>query len=203
MNEIFKIHPQLGCKVSNTGKVISYLGKELIGTTDRYRRVLISINNKRYYKFVHRLVYETFVGPIPDNMTINHIDGNRLNNNLNNLELLTHRENIEHSIKNHNYKRFRIGEANGNSILKEADILNMYQLIKEGYNNKSISEIYNINFRTVSQIRKGQRWNHLFKKHLNKIYPSNKSFYRNSSATTIPGMGVQHKLMVLEKQETL
>lgn len=43
--------------------------------------------------YVHRLVWETFNGPIPTKMTIDHIDGDRYNNRLDNLQLLTRAEN--------------------------------------------------------------------------------------------------------------
>ena len=69
------------------------------------------------------------------------------------------------------------GEYNGNSILKESDILKIYDLIKKGFNNEEISKIYNINFRTVSQIRTGFRWNYLFKKHFTKSIKSRNSKY--------------------------
>lgn len=39
-------------------------------------------------KYIHRLVYEAFVGPIPEGMTIDHIDGNKVNNHLSNLQLM-------------------------------------------------------------------------------------------------------------------
>lgn len=44
--------------------------------------------------FVHRLVYETFVGEIPEGMTIDHIDGNKLNNHITNLQLLPLADNV-------------------------------------------------------------------------------------------------------------
>jgi len=46
---------------------------------------------------IHRLVYQTFVGPIPKGMEINHKDLNKANNHYSNLEVLTHRDNIIHA----------------------------------------------------------------------------------------------------------
>ena len=48
---------------------------------------------KLYY--VHRLMWETFKGPIPEDKSIDHIDGDTANNNLSNLQLLTRRQNTK------------------------------------------------------------------------------------------------------------
>lgn len=49
----------------------------------------------RWFK-VHRLVWETFVGPIPDDYEINHLNEVKYDNRLENLEVVTHKENINH-----------------------------------------------------------------------------------------------------------
>ena len=57
-------------------------------------------NNKVYYKKIHRLLAETFI-PNPNNLPcINHIDGNKLNNRLDNLEWCTHSHNTIEMHKN-------------------------------------------------------------------------------------------------------
>lgn len=47
---------------------------------------------------VHRLVYETFKGPIPDGMEIDHFDTNKENNSLDNLILCSHKENCNNKL---------------------------------------------------------------------------------------------------------
>lgn len=51
----------------------------------------IEINKKAYS--IHRLVYETFVGPIPQNMVIDHINGIKDDNRLENLRCISQSEN--------------------------------------------------------------------------------------------------------------
>lgn len=53
----------------------------------------VTINYKRY--LVHRVVLNAFK-EIPDGLTVNHIDFNKRNNNIDNLEALTNKENIKH-----------------------------------------------------------------------------------------------------------
>jgi len=46
-------------------------------------------------QYVHRLVWQNFVGEIPEGLEIDHIDGNPRNNNINNLQLLSRRDNTD------------------------------------------------------------------------------------------------------------
>ena len=62
-----------------------------------YLRVGLYANGKQYWKQVHRLVAEAFI-PNPNHLPqVNHIDGNRKNNFVENLEWCTNQENIRHS----------------------------------------------------------------------------------------------------------
>ena len=64
-----------------------------------YKFVKLSNYSGKHTLYVHQLMYRTFVGAIPPNMEINHIDHNKQNNSLNNLELVTHEENIHKAIE--------------------------------------------------------------------------------------------------------
>ena len=54
-------------------------------------------NNKKRQYFVHRFVYECFNGEIPKGKETDHIDGDKKNNLISNLQLLTKKENIQKS----------------------------------------------------------------------------------------------------------
>ena len=49
---------------------------------------------KRYWPRAHKLIYQTFIGEIPDGVEIDHYDDNRHNNSVDNLKLLTHSQNM-------------------------------------------------------------------------------------------------------------
>lgn len=114
---------------------------------------------------MHRIVYETFKGEIPSNLEINHIDSIKTNNHITNLEAVTKSENLKHRYKN---MKPVDGENNPMAILKEKDILTIYNMVKMGEIDITISEKFNLHERYVSLIRHGKRWNYMFKKHMKK-----------------------------------
>ena len=69
-------------------------------TRQGYTRVLIG--GKDYY--IHRLVVETFIGPIPQGMTVNHKNFIKDDNNVDNLEILSMLDNIKHYYENRKKK---------------------------------------------------------------------------------------------------
>ena len=84
------------------GRTRSWKGKVLNPdiAPNGYYRVSFSINRKRKQFYVHRLIAEHFI-PNPDNLPqVNHIDGNKLNNSLDNLEWVTVQDNVIHAYKN-------------------------------------------------------------------------------------------------------
>lgn len=69
--------------------------------TGGYMYVKLRSNGEYINERVHRLVYESFKGRIIPNLVIDHIDGDRLNNNLTNLRQITTRENTTYGWRNH------------------------------------------------------------------------------------------------------
>ena len=90
MKEIWKNIKDLpGYEISSFGRVKSNkLNEPRIMKPSKsrgYFRVCFSVEGINYYKSVHRLVLENFVGECPNNMEGSHLDGNKENNNLQNL----------------------------------------------------------------------------------------------------------------------
>ena len=94
-------------EVSNLGRVRSMkryygvVGRIMPQTIQRkgYYAVTFWMNNKAYCRKVHRLVIEAFT-PNPDNLPcINHIDGDKLNNHVSNLEWCTYQANMQHAVR--------------------------------------------------------------------------------------------------------
>lgn len=99
MYKIIPEYPRYAC--SENGDIINTeTDKVLSKSTNNkgYIQHCISVNGKRHIIFPHRVVAQLFVDN-PDNKTyVNHIDGNKTNNNANNLEWCTNSENMIHAI---------------------------------------------------------------------------------------------------------
>ena len=132
-------------KISSNGDIIYKKNNKNINTRiskDGYIRVTLYYQNKSYIKSVHRLTAETFIErkPIINNLEVNHIDGNKLNNNINNLEWVTHKENIMHAWKNKLFepvreasKRYGKNNPNAKRVyqIKDKKVIGVYDTIKE------------------------------------------------------------------------
>lgn len=140
--EIWKDIPELsGYQASNLGNIrsLNYNKTKTIKNLSQYDNnkgylgVKITINGigKRY--LVHRLVMWSFNGKNLD-LEINHKDGNKYNNNLNNLEYCTRSENVSHAYKT-GLKKAPSGEKHKKSRpvlqIKNNKIIKKYNYIKE------------------------------------------------------------------------
>lgn len=89
-------------KVSNTGRIRRNghdKDKAVRQSKDGYLTTHLYLNGERQYKRVNRVVARAFI-PNPENKPeVNHKDGNKLNNNVSNLEWSTKKENMEHAKK--------------------------------------------------------------------------------------------------------
>lgn len=74
-------------------------GKILVSTYDsrEYPAVTLIDSDGQHTKTVHRLVAETFIPNVLNKRTVNHIDGNKRNNHISNLEWNTSSENLKHA----------------------------------------------------------------------------------------------------------
>ncbi len=100
-NEIWKPYPMDNrYQVSNLGNIKGPKGTILKGTQTKagYKKVGLYTNGKGTFKYVHRMVLETFLPNKESNiLEVNHKDGNKENNTLENLEWVTGTENKIHA----------------------------------------------------------------------------------------------------------
>jgi hypothetical protein len=86
--------------VSSSGKVYNRKTKHIMKCSPNsgYLNVTLRINNKSNRYRINRLVAEVFIKNPEKKKVVNHIDGNKINNNLSNLEWSTHKENTNHAL---------------------------------------------------------------------------------------------------------
>lgn len=147
--------------VSNMGKIFSKLSnKELKQCRDRGRKryFMIWLSGKTYT--VHRIVANHFCDKKDSTkINVNHIDGNKANNRADNLEWVTAKENIAHAKLNN--LKMDVGEDNGSSKLKTADVREIMARHKKGERSLDLAREYNVSPTTVSAIIKGYSWTHV------------------------------------------
>lgn len=113
-----------------------------------------STDNKSHRYSVHRLVLENFK-PVQgmDKLQVNHKDGNKLNNSLNNLEWTTCKKNINHAIEN-NLR----ATINGSAKLTPEQVIEIYRRSWNGENNIKLGKEFGINPDQVGRIKNKKSW---------------------------------------------
>lgn len=100
-----------------------------------YRRVILCSKNKTKKFFVHRLVAQAFI-PNPTNLPIiNHLNFDRSDNRISNLEWCTQKRNMQHSIQAGRKRIF--GEENVNAKLNNLSVRRIRKLFSTGKHSKS------------------------------------------------------------------
>lgn len=136
-------------------------GKELVtrNMRDGYIQAGLTINGKWKGHPVHRLVASAFI-PNPQNKPcVNHVDGNKKNNNVENLQWVTHKENTRHAILNDLIKRPKGESHSGSRLTKEKVIF-----IRQNLANMSGVEmaiLFNVAPATIWRAKNKQCWNHV------------------------------------------
>ena len=125
-----------------------------------YALVVLMKNNKRHNKLVHRLVAKAFINNPENYAVVNHIDGNKHNNSLENLEWCTSKENIHHAMRIG--LRNDKGENNWGHKLSNEQVIYIRNLYKtKQYTEKQIAEQYNVHEETIGKIIRGITWKNL------------------------------------------
>lgn len=154
-------------QISNKGRVkslerevshdgITYTQPERImshwcGTTSLYDRVRLYKGGIGTKFTVHRLVAEHFLPDWDPELEINHIDGNRYNNAVDNLEMCTHQRNMEHAIAGELKNDYSEKSCNARLTNAQAEEIRV-KYHAGGITQKTLAQEYGVCRQTVSAI---------------------------------------------------
>lgn len=130
-----------------------------------YVRIFVRINQKGYKIFAHRLVWLVFKSDISEHLSINHKNGVKTDNRLENLELMTSREQTLHMInvlgkKIGNFTKGKYHNISNNILTKE-EVINIRKLLKSGIEQKEIARKYNVTRVSVNNIANRKTWRYV------------------------------------------
>lgn len=144
--------------VTDDGRIWSDRTKKYLSfqyDKDGYVKVSMrSTDNKSHRYSVHRLVLENF-DPVKNMelLQVNHKDGNKLNNRLENLEWVTCKENIQHAVNNN--LRTKI---NGSAKLVPAQVIEIYKRANNGESNVKLAKEFNMHPDQIGRIKNKKVW---------------------------------------------
>jgi len=124
-----------------------------------YKKLSLGLNKVIKNELVHRLVALAFIQNPMNKKCVNHIDGNKENNNVKNLEWATSKENINHAIDIGLVDNK--GENSPVSKLTNGDVIKIKSMFKSGVLPISISNILRIKYVTVYSITSNRNWKHI------------------------------------------
>lgn len=158
-----------GYMISNDGQVLSlkkkrpFLRRSFVDSGPRggWLSVKLSENNKCKNYAVHRLVASAWIGPPPTKKhCINHKNGIKIDNRMQNLEWVTHKENMQHAYRVL-YPGSHRGQQNGRSKLSNENVLEIRNLRKNGMLLKDVAKIYKVSLSVIARICNKYSWSHL------------------------------------------
>lgn len=125
-----------------------------------YYYITLSKASRQQTFSAHRLVAACFLGERPDGTVINHRDGDKHNNCVDNLEYCTPGENQLHAYRM-GLRDSNIGENNSHAKLTESDVKRIKILLREGNSRRKIALMFGVSHQNINGIANGKYWAHL------------------------------------------
>ncbi len=160
--------PGFGGKYAATpeGKILrkkGYRAREsrlLNGWINRCGYRVLKIDRKNYT--VHRLIAATFLKRKNVNETVNHKNGTKTDNRVENLEWCSLKENIQHAFRTGLMPRKnRIGVRASGVKLNENEVREIRSLVLDGFSMRTVAKFYSTSHSTISAIINKKRWVHI------------------------------------------
>ena len=142
-------------EITNKGEIINKRNNKIVKPEINSKGYLrVRIGGKKY--FVHRLVAEKYLKNKDNKPQVNHKDGNKLNNCVENLEWVTNLENRKHAVKNGLQIQ---GSKCPWAKLTEEQVL--YIRNNPNISSRTLSEMYNVSLGAIKDVRNFKSWKQL------------------------------------------
>jgi hypothetical protein len=148
---------------SGRGGNMKVEGRIMVGSKrSGYKTVLLTKNKVIKNIYVHKLVAAAFVGMRPKKHDINHKNGIKTDNRVENLEYCTRSENNIHAIENGLWK---LGQNCYNSVLTNEQVIEIKKVLKrtEAFRGMvpAIARRYKVKRKVICAIKNGKSWKHI------------------------------------------
>lgn len=120
-----------------------------------WAQICMDGHGKQTSDLVHRIVVEAFMRKIEAGECVNHIDGDKRNNRLSNLEIVTPAGNAEHAART---GLLRSGAAHPGAKLSESDVLAIFAAVRAGRPKRAVAREFGIDHGRVHRIVIGRLW---------------------------------------------
>lgn len=156
MNEYKLIPGYEPYEISRCGK-LRLKGKILTTPSMKngYRRKYLKALKRNL--LIHRAIALAFISNPNNLLEVNHIDGNKSNNNISNLEWVSRSQNAKHAFIN-GLMKDQNGEAGPRAILKNVDIKIIREACQHGFTQREIANYYRMHQSNVSLINRKINW---------------------------------------------
>lgn len=163
---IYEINTNGEVRNKFTGKIIKpHVDK------DGYLKYTLQGHGKKIKHFAHRLVAMKFIYG-DTTLQVNHINAKKNDNHYSNLEWVTNKENIRHSLNN-KLQEFVRGSKHGNSLVTEKEVEKLCKYIVKGYSNEEIAKKFYKEFNItkeqlksiIKHIKRKNSWRHVSDKY--------------------------------------
>jgi len=143
--------------VSSSGRVRKTFTERILKQSKNPLYFAVSLRKNKQSKsfLVHRLVALAFHGEPKDRKVVNHIDFDKYNNSVDNLEYVTTKENVHHTM---NSKRHEYGEKHWCSKMTNRDVVLCKKLHKNNVRRSVLARCFGVSEKTIYNVVKGILW---------------------------------------------
>lgn len=150
--------------IGPSGEIVqSRNGKPIFIRTSKLGYLEVSLTDdrgSRFYTSVHRMVALAYIANPKNLATVNHKDGDKANNSVENLEWVSFKDNIQHSWRK-GLRKNMVGEKSKVSVLDNNIVRRIRKERSRGLSYRRIAKLFGVGKTTVENVCLGRTWTHV------------------------------------------